>query len=129
MSDCLCNIRTTVSKEVSGIVNVVDNSDIYNVRIEDSRHFDVRVDFQNRDIKTVLDSDGGTIRVRTSLENGSGGDVPVFTGNYTVTPKAHDATILHCRGYKMSSDVTVNKVPYFETSNQTGQTVYIANEV
>lgn len=56
-------------------------------------------------------------------------DIPVYTGEYVVIPKAFNETILPTNGKMMNSDVTVRKVPYYETSNTSGKTVYIASEV
>lgn len=53
----------------------------------------------------------------------------VFDGDYEVTPQAHDETVLATQGKLMSKDVTVHRVPYYETSNTYGQTVYIAEEL
>ena len=57
-----------------------------------------------------------------------GGGVP-YTGEYTVTPKAHEETVLPTKRKLMLNDVTVLEVPYYETSNEHGTTVYIAREV
>ena len=57
-----------------------------------------------------------------------GGGQP-YTGEYTVTPKAHDQTVLPTKRKQMLDDVTVLEVPYYETSNESGVTVYIAQEV
>lgn len=52
-----------------------------------------------------------------------------YTGAYTVVPKAYEAITLPTHGLMMSDDVTVTKVPYYETSNIfDGLTVYIAEE-
>lgn len=56
-----------------------------------------------------------------------GGDY--YTGDYEVTPKSDTAVILPTEGLVMRDDVTVRKIPYYETSNPTGLTVYIASEV
>ena len=56
-----------------------------------------------------------------------GGDP--YQGDYVVTPKANSQTVLETRGKTMSENVTVVEIPYFETSNISGNTVYIANEV
>ena len=55
-------------------------------------------------------------------------DIEAYTGNYVVTPKAESQS-LACAGKQMTEDVTINSVPYYETSNQDGTTVYIASEV
>lgn len=52
-----------------------------------------------------------------------------YTGDYTVTPLAHEQTVLRTKGKAMTDDVTVLEVPYYEISNPTGDTVYIASEV
>lgn len=59
-------------------------------------------------------------------------EIPVgdfYEGEYTVIPKANEAQILPTRMLIMSDDLTVTKVPYFQTSNPYGDTVYIASEV
>nr|DAH86925.1 MAG TPA: hypothetical protein [Caudoviricetes sp.] len=53
----------------------------------------------------------------------------LYTGEYNVVPKAAEEQRLPCAGKKMKKDVTVQRVPYYETSNDTGITVYIASEV
>ena len=53
----------------------------------------------------------------------------LYTGEYNVVPKATEEQRLPCAGKKMKKDVTVQRVPYYETSNDTGITVYIASEV
>lgn len=54
---------------------------------------------------------------------------PVFEGKYEVTPLAQAAVVLDTQGKIMLDDVTVKKIPYYETSNLYGETVYIAAEV
>ena len=53
-----------------------------------------------------------------------------YTGDYEVTPKAHNRTVLPTEGKIMMGDVTVLKVPYYETSNiHDGLTVFIAEDL
>lgn len=56
-------------------------------------------------------------------------DTEAYQGPYTVIPQAWDQTVLQTEGLMMTDNVTVTEVPYFETSNQYGKTVYIADEV
>jgi len=56
-------------------------------------------------------------------------DAEVYDGEYTVTPQAHEEQVLETRNKRMTDDVTVLRVPYFETSNIYGNTVFIASEV
>nr|DAR26010.1 MAG TPA: hypothetical protein [Caudoviricetes sp.] len=58
----------------------------------------------------------------------TGGSKP-YEGVYDVTPQAKSAVILPTKDRLLSRDVNVKKIPYYETSNQTGVTVYIASEV
>ena len=53
----------------------------------------------------------------------------VYTGPYAVIPKANDQTVLDTKGRSMTDAVTVLKIPYYEIGNESGDTVYIANEV
>ena len=52
-----------------------------------------------------------------------------YTGDLIITPKAYDAQTLECAHKTMPGDVVVLKVPYYETHNNNGLTVYIASEV
>lgn len=56
--------------------------------------------------------------------------IDFFDGDYDVTPKAYEQTILETKGLCMKDNVVILEVPYFETSNlQNGYTVYIGSEV
>lgn len=57
------------------------------------------------------------------------GNVDEYKGDYEVTPKANEETVLNTKNKTMLDDVKVLKVPFYETSNQYGDTVYIASEV
>lgn len=52
-----------------------------------------------------------------------------YTGEYVVTPKAYDETVLETANKTMVDDLTVHKIPYHETTNLSGgTTVVIAQE-
>ena len=53
-------------------------------------------------------------------------DYPVYDGINEVTPLAYQSTTLPTNGRLMESDIVVKEVPYYETSNASGHTVYIA---
>ena len=58
-----------------------------------------------------------------------GESVPKYTGTYEVIPQPWQDVSLETAGKKMERDVTVHKIPYYETSNpQGGMTVYIGGE-
>lgn len=50
----------------------------------------------------------------------------MYEGQYVVDPLAKENVVLDTKEKFMANDVVVNKVPYFETSNEKGTTVYIA---
>ena len=53
-----------------------------------------------------------------------------YDGPYEVTPKAWDEQVLETAHKLMTDDVTVFRVPYYETINLfDGKTAYIAEEV
>lgn len=55
--------------------------------------------------------------------------IPDYEGTYEVTPMITSQT-LNTENKRMTEDVTVNSVPYYEVSNiEGGTTVYIASEV
>lgn len=62
----------------------------------------------------------------TAIVTGSG---TPYTGDYIVTPKAHAQTVLPTKRKLMTDDITVLEIPYWETTNPNGKTVYIAEEV
>ena len=55
---------------------------------------------------------------------------PLYTGDYVVTPMAHEQQTLQTANKLLTDDVTVKKVPYYETSNDAGgTTIYIASDL
>lgn len=72
--------------------------------------------------------DGARFRVDGLVQVISGGDV--YEGPYEVIPRAHNEVILETANKTMEADVTVRRVPYYETSNLfDGKTAYIAEEL
>lgn len=53
----------------------------------------------------------------------------VYRGEYEVIPKAHESQTLETKDKLMEDNVFIFSVPYFQTSNEHGDTVYIASEV
>ena len=52
-----------------------------------------------------------------------------YKGNYEVTPKTIQQ-VMQTRNLIMDNDVIINKIPYFETGNNSGgNTAYIGSEV
>lgn len=72
--------------------------------------------------------DGARFRVDGLVQIISGGDI--YEGPYEVTPRAHNEVVLDTMNKTMEADVTVRRVPYYETSNLfDGKTAYIAEEI
>lgn len=55
-----------------------------------------------------------------------GSEAEDYHGLYEVTPKAHIEQVLLTANKRMIQDVTVHQVPVYETTNDHGTTVYIA---
>ena len=55
-------------------------------------------------------------------------DVPTYQGDYVVAPKPFTNKVLKTNGFRMTDDVTVLKIPYYQTSNESGYTIYIGGE-
>lgn len=56
-------------------------------------------------------------------------DVPEYVGEYEVTPKVTEQTLPTAQKF-LARDVTIEKIPYFEVSNNSGgNTVFIGSEV
>lgn len=53
----------------------------------------------------------------------------VYEGPYIANPSIHNNTTFYTKNKMLLDNVTVTKIPYFETSNQSGITAYIASEV
>lgn len=51
-----------------------------------------------------------------------------YEGKYTIIPSPENQ-VLETQGKTMKNDVTVKSIPYYETSNFSGITVYIGSEV
>lgn len=61
----------------------------------------------------------GTITVPKIVTNAD-----KYTGSYTVVPSNHSQT-LETRNRVMTDNLTIDEIPYFSTSNESGTTVYI----
>ena len=53
---------------------------------------------------------------------------PSYQGEYTITPEPFTNKVLETNGFTLTDDVTVLKIPYYQTSNESGYTVYIGGE-
>lgn len=51
-----------------------------------------------------------------------------YEGEYIVVPSTRDEQTLLTKNKLMAEDVTVRRIPYYETSNLYGKTVYIGED-
>ena len=74
----------------------------------------------------ILDS---TINMRVSdaeVVYSSAGDP--YTGSYTITPKVNEQT-MSTRNKLMQDNITIKAIPFYETDNSLGTTIYIGSEL
>lgn len=56
--------------------------------------------------------------------------IPIYNGEYMITPLAFEQTTLETQGKKLVNNMVIKEIPYYETSNLSGgTTVYIAGQV
>lgn len=68
-----------------------------------------------------------SMTIEIGIDEGSGGKLPTYDGEYIVTPKAFVEQTLETKNKSMTDDVTVLEIPYSEVSNpEGGTTVNIA---
>lgn len=53
-------------------------------------------------------------------------DVPTYEGEYTITPLANAPVVLETKDKMCTDDITVTKIPTYQTHNDSGITFYIA---
>lgn len=89
----------------------------------------IKLRVQDNTVKlNAWSEDGARFRVDGLVQVISGGDV--YEGPYEVTPRAYNEVVLETMNKIMEADVTVHRVPYYETSNLfDGKTAYIAEEI
>lgn len=80
-------------------------------------------------VRRINGTIGSQGRVGGSINRATREYATVYEGPYSVIPKAYFEQTLETAQKYMTDDVTVSQVPYYETSNNYGTTVYIANEV
>lgn len=97
-------------------VSVTVEIPTYDVQVEEVNGFTVTIEKES-DIEMACE---------TAIIQGYGAD---YEGSYTAIPKAFSQTVLPTNGKTLADNITVQQIPFFETSNVSGKTVYIANEV
>ena len=65
------------------------------------------------------------IKLKVSEGDGGGGDYPYYTGDITVTPKVRESVELKTKDTIVLQNITVEEIPYYETSNVKGITFIV----
>lgn len=58
----------------------------------------------------------------------AGAGVEPYSGEYIITPMAFEDQTFETSNKLLLNDVTVRAIPYYETSNISGKTIYIGGE-
>lgn len=58
----------------------------------------------------------------------TGGDVPLYSGPYEVTPKVETPVTLATKALRMKEDVVVHRIPQYEVSNEAGGKTFIVGD-
>lgn len=66
--------------------------------------------------------------LRGKIISGSVPIYPDYEGSYDITPKSTSQT-LNTENKVLRQDMLVESIPYYETSNEYGKTIYIGSEV
>ena len=75
-------------------------------------------------------SNRGSLSGTLSCPSVNTGGFDIYSGDYELTPKAHQSQTINTKNKVLRDDITVAKIPYWETSNTSnGMTAYIAEEV
>lgn len=69
-------------------------------------------------------TDGTSISAQLTIPN-TVTEADEYDGEYQVTPRVADITVLQTRNKILRNNVTIFKVPRWDTSNESGTTVYI----
>lgn len=70
-----------------------------------------------------------TINGNITYGIGEGDSSPIYEGTYDVIPLAFQETTLETKNKKLIDDISIQEIPYYETSNLSGgSTVYIADQ-
>lgn len=127
MTELPITVDLTVQKEKTAFKVEADEIQTYQLKlIEEPQTVELTTDTSKRAFALCLEThdEVHTMTNSMTIEAGSGGEP--YSGEYTVIPKAKSETVLNTRGKYMRGNVTVTKIQTFETHNNYGTTLYIA---
>lgn len=111
------------------IDSTISINESHDAVIAEPRVIDAEVMIDEEIVSSVAQNDESIDAVTEVVIVHNSGDYDYYDGTYHVIPKAYDEQILPTREKIMRDDVTVDSVPYYETHNEKGTTIYIASEV
>lgn len=88
------------------------------------RDLDVTLDLSELEI--TVDIDKSSMGFDVEME--SSGGYATYTGSYTATPETYNEVTMPTKGYLMGDNVTVERIPQFEVSNDAGGSTLIIGE-
>ena len=90
----------------------------------------VKITVNPQETVKVRSGHEGAVQVKVGKCVAVYNDAPVYKGEHVVIPKADAQTVLETAEKLLLENITVTKIPYYETSNSAGgDTVYIGSEV
>lgn len=69
--------------------------------------------------------DSSVIKLNVENYQGGGGEYPIYYGPTVVTPMVHRSVELETKNKSLLSNIVVDEIPYFETTNPNGITFVI----
>ena len=90
-------------------------------KITDSISINIGLSEEVKDIKGKISAG---INLTGSVQTTGGSALPDYTGEYEITP-AIDAQTLNTKNKTLRDDIEIKEIPYYETSNEYGDTIYI----
>lgn len=101
------------------------------VSLENSEDFPIEVDVSFESTVQEYNVSIVSLDEAVDLENSTAinviyYDAPLYEGEYDVVPLAASEVVLPTKNKLCTDDITVNKIPRHETSNDYGTTFYIA---
>lgn len=81
---------------------------------------DIRLEvIEDAPLMLAVDESGASLSMQLS-DPYVGGMLPLYEGEYSIRPQPHIDTVLPTANKSMADDVTVQKIPYYETTNPAG---------
>lgn len=103
-----CNLDISF-EPIEDLEFILESEEELNILINDEEEIDISM--ENDVIKVISD------------------DVEKYEGIYDITPQAFQNQELYTKDKLLKENITVKEIPFFETSNQYGNTIYIGSEV